>query len=88
MQGIGTTLHNASSCAIVEAITKLAQALGKSVIAEGVKTAEQVDLLRHVGCTYAQGYLWGQPMPAAELQVLLLNNIKARTLREQDAEID
>ncbi len=69
---IGTTPHNdITSSAIVEAITMLGQTLGMCVIAEGVETAEQLALLRDIGCDQAQGYLFGRPMSAAEFEVLL-----------------
>jgi diguanylate cyclase (GGDEF)-like protein len=53
--------------AIVNAATGLARSLGIDVTAEGVETAEQLALLRTVGCTLAQGYLFGRPCPKSEL---------------------
>lgn len=52
--------------AIVRAIAALARELGMSVVAEGVETAEQADLLRAAGCEFAQGFLYGRPMPGAQ----------------------
>jgi diguanylate cyclase (GGDEF)-like protein/PAS domain S-box-containing protein len=49
---------------IVKAIIALAQGLGKTVVAEGVETAEQLALLRELGCDMAQGYHVGRPQPA------------------------
>jgi len=49
--------------AIVEAVVALTRALGLRVIAEGVDTPEQIDLLVGMGCEFAQGFLVALPMP-------------------------
>ena len=56
-----------SAATIVRTIIEMAHSLGFSVVAEGVETEEQADLLRQLGCEYAQGYLFARPMPADEL---------------------
>tara|TARA_R110000851_G_scaffold333550_1_gene516072 strand:+ start:104792 stop:106882 length:2091 start_codon:yes stop_codon:yes gene_type:complete len=48
--------------AIVEAVVTLANKLGLRVVAEGVETPEQHDLLMDLGCDYLQGYLLGRPV--------------------------
>jgi len=50
--------------ALCEAIIVMAHKLGMKVIAEGVETAGQRDLLAAAGCDYGQGYLFARPMPA------------------------
>ena len=55
---------NQEDAAIVEAIVSLGRSLELATIAEGVETAEQHDLLRSLGCTYAQGYFISPPKPA------------------------
>jgi diguanylate cyclase (GGDEF)-like protein/PAS domain S-box-containing protein len=47
--------------AVVEAVLTLARRMGLTVIAEGVETADQDELLREMGCPMVQGYLYGRP---------------------------
>jgi diguanylate cyclase (GGDEF)-like protein len=54
--------------AIVSAITTLARNLDIMTTAEGVETVEQFELLRLAGCRQAQGFLFGRPVPASQLQ--------------------
>ena len=56
-------VHTADAAAIVNAVSSLGHAMGLTVIAEGVETQEQLDLLRSGGCHVIQGYLIGKPMP-------------------------
>lgn len=52
---------------IVRTIISLAQSLGLAVIAEGVESVGQAELLRSSGCTVCQGYYYGHPAPAEAL---------------------
>ena len=52
---------------LAETIVSLGHRLGLSVVAEGVETAKQMDYLRALGCEQAQGYLYAQAMPVAQL---------------------
>jgi diguanylate cyclase len=52
---------------IVAAIIRLSHVLGLDVVAEGVERHEQIDVLRALGCDFAQGFLISKPMPAAEV---------------------
>lgn len=57
---------NPDDLAIANAIVNVARSLGMATIAEGVETAEQLHVLRHLGCDEAQGYLLARPVPASE----------------------
>jgi EAL domain-containing protein (putative c-di-GMP-specific phosphodiesterase class I) len=57
--------------AIVTATLAFASALGLSVTAEGVETADQLQRLRDLGCMQGQGFLFSRPVPAADLPALL-----------------
>jgi diguanylate cyclase (GGDEF)-like protein/PAS domain S-box-containing protein len=56
---------------IVGAVVVMARNLGIGVIAEGVEKDGQADRLRRMGCGFAQGFLFSQPLPAAEAEALL-----------------
>jgi diguanylate cyclase (GGDEF)-like protein len=53
--------------AIVEAVVRLAHALNLTVVAEGVETEAQAQVLRELGCDELQGFLFARPMPEFEL---------------------
>jgi diguanylate cyclase (GGDEF)-like protein/PAS domain S-box-containing protein len=60
-----------SDKAIVSTIISMAQILGLDVIAEGVETEEQQQLLIDSGCSNFQGYLFGRPVPIEQCETLL-----------------
>jgi EAL domain-containing protein (putative c-di-GMP-specific phosphodiesterase class I) len=66
------------SSGIVRAVVNIAAERHMTTTAEGVETLEQQDLLRALGCTEMQGYLFSPPKPAAEIRQLLFGH-RAKT---------
>lgn len=62
---------DASDLALSEAIVVMAHKLGFKVIAEGVENKAQLDILKQIGCDYAQGYYFSKALPAEDLEVML-----------------
>jgi diguanylate cyclase (GGDEF)-like protein/PAS domain S-box-containing protein len=70
--GLGQDTDGPSKDAeIVPAMIDLTHALGLKAVAEGVETAEQLAQLRNMGCDFAQGNYFSEPLPSAELSDLL-----------------
>ena len=65
VKGLGI---DAEDTTIVEAVVNLGRSLGLIVVAEGVETPLQLTRLREMGCSNAQGYLFGRPRPAALIE--------------------
>ena len=65
--------RNPNSRAIIRAVLALGRSLNLPVLAEGVETAEQLELLKAENCTEAQGYFLGRPAPVAEGEVLMVD---------------
>jgi EAL domain-containing protein (putative c-di-GMP-specific phosphodiesterase class I) len=59
--------RDAFDSAIVESTVELAHSLGLQVVAEGVETPEQLELLRALGCDRGQGHYFAPPSAAGEL---------------------
>jgi EAL domain-containing protein (putative c-di-GMP-specific phosphodiesterase class I) len=68
---------------IVRTIIELARVLGMDVVAEGIETLEQYQLLRQLGCRFGQGYLFARPMSAEALSGLL--QLPGRVLPEPNS---
>ena len=64
-------LARSENIAIVRSIIGLSRALGMKVIAEGVETEEQMQILASEGCRQMQGYFFSKPRPASDLAGLL-----------------
>ena len=65
------------NAAIVQTIVTLAHNLGMSVIAEGVETAAQLDLLRQMGCEFGQGFYFSRPVAAPAAEVMIARQFEA-----------
>jgi len=65
---------DSNDMALSEAIILMSHKLGLKVIAEGIETEEQKQLLIAADCNYGQGYLFSKPVPAAQFEKLLFNN--------------
>jgi diguanylate cyclase (GGDEF)-like protein len=63
--------NNPNNLALCEAIIVMAHKLGLKVVAEGVETAVQRDMLKDAMCDFAQGYLFSRPVPADQFETLL-----------------
>ncbi len=67
--------ENADNAAIVTTIIALANSVNLSVVAKGVETAAQAAFLQQQGCHYAQGFLFGRPLPPDEFLSLVLERL-------------
>ncbi|MES2960295.1 MAG: EAL domain-containing protein [Pseudomonadota bacterium] len=71
--------------AVVDAVIRLAHALGLSVVAEGVETERQRDILQTLGCDEFQGYLFARPMDAERLSLWASGEESTRLFVEKRA---
>ena len=67
VKGMMTSTNDA---AIVDASVRLGRAIGMSVTAEGIETAEQADALRKLGCNRGQGYYFSRPQAPEDLDLM------------------
>ena len=61
---------------IVKAVINIARSKKIETIAEGIENENQARILKEMGCQYAQGYLYGKPMPADKLAEYIVENNK------------
>lgn len=61
--------ENAQDHALIEAIIAMTRTLGMKSVAEGVENADQLALLRTLGCQYVQGYYFSKPVPPEAFQL-------------------
>jgi diguanylate cyclase (GGDEF)-like protein/PAS domain S-box-containing protein len=75
---------DSSDLAIVSAIIAIARHLHIEVIAEGIEAYQQVEILRRLGCSVGQGFLFARPMPADDILKLLRDNAEPPKEEEED----
>ncbi len=66
---------NREDSAIVDAIAGLTRGLKLKLLAEGVENDRQLDVLKSIGCTYAQGFYWSKALPGNEYEQFYMNQI-------------
>ena len=72
--------HSADARAVVDAVVKLAHALGLKVVAEGVESVRQHQILAELGCDELQGYLFAKPMSARALLLWAMDDRSASAM--------
>ena len=65
-----------NDCAIAQAIVTMGKQLRQEIVAEGVETLAQMNFLRTLGCDQLQGYLFSQPVAAADFEQMVRNKRK------------
>ena len=63
----GASIPGNRNAAIIRAIVALATSLDMDTTAEGAETLDELELIRSLGCSHIQGYVFGKPMPADEV---------------------
>ena len=67
-----------SEARLVETIIAMARGLNLRVVAEGVESEAQQEVLRQLHCGMAQGYLFGRPVDADDIRELLMTQLASR----------
>ncbi len=67
-------IENSKTRELIGSIIQISKKLGIQVVAEGIETEEQLDLLKSVGCDLVQGYIYSKPLPVPEFEQWLKNN--------------
>jgi diguanylate cyclase (GGDEF)-like protein/PAS domain S-box-containing protein len=82
---ISRMMTHARSVAIVKSILSLGSALDLAIVAEGIESRQQLDLLQTLGCPYVQGYLLSPPILGDDLLALLVTQCDADLAGAQTA---
>ena len=73
----GAAVAGNRNAAIIRAIVSMAETLGMETTAEGVEIQDEIDLVRALGCSHIQGYVYGRSVPSAEVAVQLGGLVQA-----------
>ncbi|VWX54455.1 EAL domain-containing protein [Novosphingobium sp. 9U] len=73
----GATIQGSRNGAIIASIVSLAEALGMETTAEGVETLDELDLIRMLGCSHVQGYIYEKPLPSTAATERLAKGLTA-----------
>jgi diguanylate cyclase (GGDEF)-like protein len=76
---VADIVHDDFAHELVCAVVAMGHAVGASITAEGVETAEQLALVRESGCDNAQGYFLGRPQPAEEIDRRQTSTLRGRS---------
>lgn len=71
--------HREVNAAIVNTVITMAKNLNLLVVAEGLETEEELQVLRDCGCRFVQGYYFSKPVQAESVAEMLLNTRNKRT---------
>ena len=72
----GAAIPGNRNAAIIKAIVALAESLEMETTAEGAENHDEVALIRSLGCSHIQGYIFGKPIPAEDARHLLIRGLK------------
>ncbi len=64
----GATVPGNRNAAIIKSVVSLAESLGMDTTAEGAETMDELELIRSLGCSHIQGYIFSKPLSAAEIE--------------------
>lgn len=70
----GAAVPGNRNSAIIAAIVSLSEALGMETTAEGAETHDELDMIRALGCSHVQGYIYGKPMRGDAAVALIMRN--------------
>jgi diguanylate cyclase (GGDEF)-like protein len=72
----GAAIAGNRNAAIIKAIVALAESLEMETTAEGAENHDEVALIRSLGCSHIQGYIFGKPLPSEDARHLLVRGLK------------
>lgn len=79
---VGELLHDDAGQALVRSIVTMAESLSIEVLAEGVETREQEEVLIQLGCDFAQGYYYSKPHPSEVIEEMLKDQAQLYSIIE------